>query len=175
MQNLTTRFRRAEPADAPALAAFAARTFAETFGSANSPADMAEHLASNYGAARQTRELSDPDYITLLAEDDRGLAAYAQLRRQDPPAGVTEDAPVELYRFYVDSAWQGTGLAQRLFTCVREAARELGGNRLWLSVWEHNPRAIFFYEKCGCRDVGVKDFFLGSDRQTDRVMVAELG
>jgi ribosomal protein S18 acetylase RimI-like enzyme len=55
-----------------------------------------------------------------------------------------------------------------------DAARELGGRTLWLSVWERNPRAIAFYEKTGFRNAGTKDFWVGSDRQTDFVLVADL-
>jgi ribosomal protein S18 acetylase RimI-like enzyme len=57
---------------------------------------------------------------------------------------------------------------------VLRAAVELGGVTLWLGVWERNPRAIAFYQKCGFRDVGSHDFWFGNDRQTDRVMVTAL-
>ena len=67
--------------------------------------------------------------------------------------------------------WHGRGVAQRLMQHVREAARALGARDVWLSVWERNPRAIAFYAKCGFRDVGSKDFFVGQDRQRDHVMV----
>ena len=98
--------------------------------------------------------------------------AYAQVRRATPPACVTTDAPVELYRFYVDRPWQGTGLAQRLMAAVHAAASALGGRSLWLCVWERNPRAISFYTKSGYREVGGATFYLGTDRQSDRVLVA---
>ncbi|MBC7788550.1 MAG: GNAT family N-acetyltransferase [Anaerolineae bacterium] len=173
-ENVTIRLRRAEPADAADVAAFAARTFAEAFGADNHPADMAAHLAGAYGVAQQTRELTDPEYITVLVQNDSGLLAYAQLRQHEPPPNVMERASVELRRFYVDSGWHGRGIAQRLMMHVFETARELGGDAIWLSVWERNPRAIAFYVKCGFRDVGVTDFYVGSDRQTDRVMLAEL-
>jgi ribosomal protein S18 acetylase RimI-like enzyme len=55
------------------------------------------------------------------------------------------------------------------------AARELGGRSLWLSVWERNPRAIAYYAKSGFRDLGTADFWVGSDRQTDRIMALDLG
>jgi len=55
-----------------------------------------------------------------------------------------------------------------------EAARELGGATLWLGVWEHNPRAIAFYAKCGFHDRGSQPFLVGSDLQNDRVMVRDL-
>ena len=54
------------------------------------------------------------------------------------------------------------------------AARARGAGTLWLGVWERNPRGIAFYVKCGFRDVGSKPFLLGSDWQTDRVMVRPL-
>jgi ribosomal protein S18 acetylase RimI-like enzyme len=54
-----------------------------------------------------------------------------------------------------------------------DAARELGGETIWLGVWERNSRAIAFYEKCGFRDRGSQPFLVGSDLQTDRVMVLQ--
>ena len=47
------RIRRGAAADAPALAASAARTFHETFAADNRPEDMAAHLASSFGVAQQ--------------------------------------------------------------------------------------------------------------------------
>jgi ribosomal protein S18 acetylase RimI-like enzyme len=54
---------------------------------------------------------------------------------------------------------------------AHRAARELGGRHIWLGVWEHNPRGIAFYRKTGFVEVGTHDFYVGSDRQTDRVLV----
>ncbi|HEX3553135.1 MAG TPA: GNAT family N-acetyltransferase [Thermoanaerobaculia bacterium] len=167
--------RRAGPADAPALAEFAARIFSDTFAADNRPEDMAAHLADRFGVRQQTDELVHPEIITLVVEDDGGrLIAYTQVRRIPPPDCVTGEAPVELGRFYVDRPWQGRGLAQRLMAAAQAAARELGGRTFWLCVWERNPRAIAFYEKCGFRDVGTKEFQLGADLQTDRVMAGDL-
>ena len=53
---------------------------------------------------------------------------------------------------------------------VFDATCELGRETLWLGVWEHNARAIRFYEKCGFRDAGSHPFLLGNDLQTDRIM-----
>jgi len=120
------------------------------------------------------RELADPDVITLLVEKKQALAGYAQVRRQSPPDCVSRIASVELWRFYMDSPWLGSGLSRQLMIAVLEAASELGGQAIWLSVWEKNPRAISFYEKCGFRAVGTHDFWVGADRQTDLIMIAEV-
>lgn len=135
---------------------------------------MAAHLATAYGELQQRRELSDPVMRTLLIESAGAIAAFAQVRRHPPPGCVATPDPVELYRFYVDRPWQGSGLAGKLMTAACVAAAELGGRSLWLSVWERNPRAIAFYGRCGFQDTGTTDFWVGPDRQTDRVMVRML-
>lgn len=168
------RIRRGTVSDAAALAAFAARTFIETFGADNDPSDLAAHNAEQYGVPQQTAELADPTWVTLLAEQDGAIAGFAQLRTKKPPPCVTGDAPVEIHRFYVDRPHHGTGLAQQLMAAARATAVEMGGRTLWLGVWERNPRAIAYYAKSGLRDVGSADFFVGPDRQTDRIMAGPL-
>jgi ribosomal protein S18 acetylase RimI-like enzyme len=159
-------------ADAPELAEFAARTFEETFGPHNRPEDLRAHVKKAFGIAQQTQELTNPDMVTLLGFHDETLVAFAQVQRQDPPPGIHIDLAIELHRFYVDRPAHGQGIAQQLMRAVHAAARDFGGENLWLGVWERNPRAIAFYEKVGFVDRGSHDFFVGADRQTDRVLVA---
>jgi len=158
-----------------AISDLAARTFQETFGPTNTEADMAAYLASAYSVDIQRRELEDSNLLTLVAERDGALAAYAMIRRDGPvPPCVTLPSPAEVWRFYVDRPWHGQGLAPALMSAALDAARELGGRSVWLSVWEHNARAIAFYSKFAFADVGAKDFWVGEDRQTDRVMSRRL-
>jgi ribosomal protein S18 acetylase RimI-like enzyme len=51
-----------------------------------------------------------------------------------------------------------------------EMAQRGGADRVWLGVWEHNPRAIAFYRKCGFDETGEQVFLLGRDPQRDLVM-----
>ena len=172
--NPSATIRPARDDDAAALAKFAARTFRETFEADNTAEDMALYLAANYSPERQREEIRDPGVITLLAEDGRRLAGYAQLHRGPAPDCVAGEAPIEIRRFYVDSDWQGRGVAQTLMVASLEAAMQRGTRTVWLSVWERNLRAQAFYRKCGFQDCGAKEFLLGRDRQTDRVMVRAL-
>lgn len=171
---MTVLLRPAAVTDAAALATFAARTFAQAFGRDNRPEDLACFLAAHYSRERQQRELTDPAWTTILAEDDHAIAGFAQLCPGSTPAGVTGPAPLELARFYVDAAWHGRGVAQRLMAATIASAVARGARTLWLGVWERNPRAIAFYVKCGFADVGQKTFVVGTDVQHDRVMARVL-
>jgi GNAT superfamily N-acetyltransferase len=171
---MVAQIRRGTVADAGPLAAFAARTFAETFAAHNTPEDMQAHCARTYGVPQQSAELTSPDTVTLLAEQGGALVAYAQLHRGVPPPCVTAPEAIELLRFYVDRPAHGSGVARLLMAATLDAAAAAGARHLWLGVWERNPRAIRFYAKHGFVDVGSQAFLLGADRQTDRVMVAPI-
>lgn len=166
--------RRAVPEDAERLAFFAARVFAEAFG-ADTPADDLDlHLRASYGSARQEAEIRDPGVSTFVAEDDTGLAGYFQLRDQPPLACVVETRPLELRRFYVDGPWHGRGVARELMDAAVREALSRGATALWLSTWEKNGRARAFYEKMGFRCVGTQPFVVGTDIQTDHILVREI-
>ena len=166
--------RRGASADAALLAAFAARAFEETFGTDNRPEDMQAHLAATYGTRQQTKELLDPSVTTLLAFSKEELIAYAQVRRSTPPPCVTCPKAVELHRFYVDRKAHGAGVAAKLMAAVQGVAHDHGADHLWLGVWERNLRAMAFYRKCNFVDVGSTVYCVGSDPQTDRVMLSQV-
>jgi diamine N-acetyltransferase len=173
-ERLTT-IRRAVPGDAAALAELGARTFRDAFEADNTPDDMALYLASSYGPELQSAELRNAGIVTLLAEGENRLAGYSQLREGPAPDCIGGPRPIELWRFYVERAWQGRGVAQTLMAATIEAAAARGAGTVWLSVWERNHRAQAFYRKCGFEDRGERAFILGNDRQTDRVMALALG
>jgi ribosomal protein S18 acetylase RimI-like enzyme len=166
--------RRGVATDADALSAFAARTFTETYAHYEDQDNLRRHIASVYAPAQQARELADRDVVTLLAHRDERLAAFAQVRRSEAPMCVREAAPIELHRLYVDSPWHGRGVSQHVLASIRDAALALGGETLWLKVWEHNARAIAFYRKSGFIDVGTAEFHVRDDRLTDRVLAMRL-
>jgi len=157
------------------LAELMARTFRDAFGAHNRPEDLAAHLARSYGIAQQERELADPAITVLLAEIDGAACGYAQLRDGvAPPAAVRGVAPLQLWRFYLDQAWVGRGIAQPLMEAAKQAARSRGARTLWLGAWEKNPRGLAFYRKAGFEVAGTLVFQVGDDAQTDLVMVHDL-
>jgi diamine N-acetyltransferase len=177
MREPVLRIRRATAADAEVLSTTAARWFDETFGPRNDPEDMRLYLEKAFSAARQTEELADPRRTVLLAEEDGSLVGYTVVYRTAAGEGHPAIPPgeaVEIQRFYVSTQHHGRGLARRLMEAAEETARELGAEVLWLGVWEHNTRAIRFYEKHGFVDVGDQEFLLGTDLQRDRAMARVL-
>jgi diamine N-acetyltransferase len=81
---------------------------------------------------------------------------------------------VEVARLYtLEKVW-GTGLGQLLLDAAIDFGRQEGKTWLWLGVWEHNARAIRFYEKNGLRIFGSHPFPFGDEIQNDWLMRVEL-
>jgi ribosomal protein S18 acetylase RimI-like enzyme len=54
--------------------------------------------------------------------------------------------------------------------CIAEA-RSREADALWLLVYQHNPRAVAFYEKSGFQKSGTAKFQLGKRVDDDWLMV----
>jgi ribosomal protein S18 acetylase RimI-like enzyme len=166
--NITLR--RATPADAARLAAFATTAFRDTFAAQNRPEDMAAYIAEAFGEPVQRAELTDPQCTVFLAERDREIVGYTMLRDGPPPSCVPDTSAIEIARLYAGQRWIGAGIGALLMQrCLVEAASR-ARRTIWLGVWERNVRAIGFYQRWHFSIVGSQPFQLGSDRQNDRVM-----
>ena len=162
--------RRATESDASLLADLGARTFAESFGSQNTPEDMAAYLASSFNVEKLTAELSDPLSIFLIADVAGEAAGYAKIHPGKLiPAGEGQKS-IELVRLYVLRKWLGHGVGQALMQRCIDEARKLEFQTMWLGVWERNSRAQAFYRKWNFVEVGEQMFQLGSDPQRDILM-----
>ena len=162
--------RNANTGDAKQLAQLAERTFRATFGDTNTTADMDLHCRMNYDESIQAAEISDPNTITLLSDNDGTLIGFAQLRWDETPACVRAKSPGEIHRLYVVDQWHGKGVAQELMNASIEEMKIHGSDIVWLGVWERNPKAKAFYRKFGFVEVGDHTFSVGEDPQRDIIM-----
>jgi len=163
-----TQCRDAEPDDAATLSALARRTFSETFGHLYDPADLAAFLTRHTPEA-WAEEIADPAFAIRIVEQDGDAIGYAKL---GPPSLPFEPhgIAIELRQFYLLTAAQGTGVAQRLMAWVIDAARARGADSLYLSVFVDNHRARRFYERHGFERIGEYGFMVGNHRDTDDIM-----
>ncbi len=167
-QNLSIH--RAIQEDASIIANLGARTFEASFGTQNRPEDMEQYLASSFSTEQIEAEIADPASTFLLAHEKGEAIGYAMLLDGKSPNSVNGSRPVELVRIYVEQEAIGRGYGSALMNACLETAESNGNRTIWLGVWERNEQAIGFYEKWGFAKVGVKEFVLGSDLQTDLIM-----
>ncbi|RWA06934.1 hypothetical protein EKO27_g8174 [Xylaria grammica] len=163
--------------EAAAIAKIGADTFTAAFGFSVSAEDLAEFLASTYSEITVLADLKDPAVQTWAARDATGkVLGLVQLVRglSEPCVPGDPATHAELRRLYVDTTAHGRGIGSKLIAAVESQARAEGFKQLWLTVWEHNPKAERLYQRLGYRKYGATDFLTGSCIQTDHVLSKSL-
>lgn len=163
-------YRDADARDAAELAAFAERTFTETFGHLYPPEDLASYVEAKYRAHVMRAELADPESRYRLALRGGAIVGYCKMGVVDMEVDATD--ALELHRLYVDSNVKGAGVAKTLMDEALAWARGKGARVMFLSVWENNTRAQAFYRRYGFEHVGEHKFMVG--RVADRDFIWRL-
>jgi ribosomal protein S18 acetylase RimI-like enzyme len=166
--------RQANISDAVSLAKFAEHTFKDAFVYDNLASNIDMYCQQNFSSQIQQQEILNSNVVTFLAEVDQALVGFAQMKLESSVDCVNASRPAELYRLYVATNQHGTGIAHKIIQEVLCRASEANSDRLWLGVWEDNPKAIAFYQKYGFKMVGEHIFNLGLDPQRDLIMVADI-
>ena len=166
--------RLATPDDAALLTELGASTFRDTFEAANHPADFAAYMSEAFGEEIQRGELQDPAVSVLLAERGGDPVGYVLLREAPAPPLVRGLDVLQIVRLYARQNAIGTGVGAVLMQRAIHEASSRGKEALWLGVWERNVRAIEFYRRHGFFEAGTQPFRLGTDLQTDLVMVRRI-
>ena len=188
--------RRAEPADACALAELAARTFPDA-----APAYLTEESIDSFVRQNLSLEvfrelLADTLHyyaIVLEAEDGRLIGYTLSIVPDgDGVAGSDEGAPVdalidgrerrgpltELSKFYIDRDWRGSGAADILweytFRALAQACADWENPGVFLGTNAANRRARHAYRKLGFDEVGERTFMVGEQDNHDVVFARGL-
>jgi diamine N-acetyltransferase len=171
---MTATIRRAEPADAAALATIAAATFELACPPETTRASIDAFVVANLSVTNFDGYLADPDRALFLAEAQGIAVGYSMLvlaeaKDADVAAAITLHPSVELSKLYVAADHHGAGVASGLVEAVVAAARERNAAGLWLGVNQQNARANRFYEKSGFGLVGERKFLVGDTYESDFV------
>lgn len=174
LNNLTIRYGAIE--DAEMLTELAWQTFWDAFhdNSENAPDDLAAYMNSAFNVGQIGRELADENAVFLIAEIENEAVGYAKLLLDSRESEIIAEKPMELNRLYSKAEFLGKGVGKSLMERCLKEAEKYSCDKMWLGVWEFNPRARAFYRKYGFYEVGKHIFQLGSDAQTDILMQKDL-
>lgn len=167
--------RRASVTDGALLAELGRVAFQQAFAADNTPENMQAYLEHSFSPEIQKAELAMPGSTFFVMQTDTNVPiGFTRLLAGPADPNVTGKNPIELVRFYLLQDWIGKGNGGTLMETSIDFARGGGYDVIWLGVWQHNPRAISFYNKWGFHIVGEHTFQLGDDAQTDWIMQLEL-
>ena len=166
--------RKATISDLKILKEISKTTFIETFASENSTENMTEYLESAFTDEKLIGELTNNNSEFYFVEIKGSVVGYLKVNFNDSQTELKVSNALEIERIYVLKDFHGKKVGQILYDKAIEIAKTKEMNNVWLGVWEHNPRAIRFYEKNGFKVFDKHIFKLGEDEQTDIMMKLEI-
>lgn len=166
--------RVANERDAELIADLSRQTFYESFAPDNTKENMDKFMSEQFTREKLIDEVKQPWQIFFLAYVQHEPVGYVKLRDGSVPLQLDARSSLEIARIYSVQHMIGKGVGKKLMQTCHDIARQKGKKILWLGVWQHNHRAIDFYNSWGFEIFGEQEFILGDDVQTDWLMKKEL-
>lgn len=166
--------RKAAFSDLSGLLEIAQLSFVQAFTEGNKPENVQAYLSQAFTPIQLEKEWRDPGSTFLLASSGGKLVGYTKVNLAAAQSDIQDPESLEVARLYTLKEVWGKGVGQFLLDAAIEFAKEKGKTYVWLGVWEHNARAIRFYEKNGFKAFGSHPFPFGDEIQTDWLMRVEV-
>lgn len=157
--------------DLDTLVRLSTQTFLQAYEGEIDPAEMEKYTREAFHPDVWQASLREPGHSLWFSTLNDEAMGYCSLRTQRPAQAIPgSETPIQIERFYLDKAFHGQQIAQRMMAFCLEEAKKRGADSVWLGVWEKNRRAQRFYEKSGFRVVGNRDFKMGTTLHNDYIM-----
>jgi ribosomal protein S18 acetylase RimI-like enzyme len=162
------------PSDLEELLSLSKKTFYDAFEQHNDSDDFEAYTSKAFAPAQILSEIENPDSAFYFAVIDGKKVGYIKLNYRMAQSELQKENGVEVSRIYILADQQGKQIGKQLIDFAIAKAVEDNLSLIWLGVWEHNPNAIRFYERCGFVAFSTHEFWVGNDKQTDILMKKEL-
>ncbi len=146
------------------------KTFVDAFEKDNNPEDFASYLDFAFNPERIAAEVRDMDSNFYFVYYNKDIVGYFKLNQMEAQTDIKDSDALELERIYVLKEFQGKQIGKWMLEQVILLAKDKRKSFVWLGVWEHNTKAIAFYEMYGYRKFGTHPYYIGKDKQTDWLM-----
>ncbi len=171
---MTIHLQKVSKKEAQTLQQLSIQTFTETFKDNNSEKSLHDYLEQAYELTKLEKELENPHSEFYFAYFKNELAGYLKINMNEAQSEKMGDHALEVERIYIKKSFKRRGIGRYLLDTAEQLAKKYHKEFIWLGVWEHNPKAIAFYETMGFKITGAHSFFMGEEEQTDLIMRKQL-
>jgi ribosomal protein S18 acetylase RimI-like enzyme len=165
---------RVKLSEADTLLAYSKKTFYDFFSHWNAPANMEAYSTVAFTRQNMLDQLNNINSEFYFALYEGDIVGYLKLNFNNAQTEFHDKNALEIERIYVSGEHHGKHIGKQLLNFALDIARDKKFDYVWLGVWEHNHKAIGFYEHYGFEVFSSHRFLLGEDLQTDLLMKIKL-
>lgn len=172
----TLSIEKVQLTDLPILRRIAITTFSDAFGPPhNSQRNMDIYLAEHLNREKLLAEWQHPESVFYFAKKSEEIIGYLKLNTGAAQTEAIEGSCLEVERIYVTTNYRNQQIGQALLDFAIQKAIQSKKAFIWLGVWEHNLKAIRFYERNGFKAFSEHIFLMVDDPQRDVLMRRAIG
>ena len=158
-----TKIIEADVSHAAVIATIGKKSFRHAFGHLfKSKEELFEYLEYTYAPVKLGKSIRKENNVYLLAFIDGEPAGFSKIKKHSLNDQIEAGAQIELQKIYVLPEHQGKGIVTALLKEVKNLAREIYPDYIWLDTHISNENAIRLYEKNGFRKMGNYHFTIGT-------------
>lgn len=124
--------------------------------------ELFEYLEYTYDAVKLAKSIRKENNIYLLAFKETGPVGFAKIKKHSLNDQIASGAQMELQKIYVLPEHQGSGVGTALLKEIKDQAREIYPDYIWLDTTINNENAIRLYERNGFKKMGSYFFTIGT-------------
>ncbi|HRN54922.1 MAG TPA: GNAT family N-acetyltransferase [Agriterribacter sp.] len=165
--DIVVHIRKAVKEDCDVIVALGKRTFMETYSEMSNSAAVQEYIEKRLSAEKIAEELDNPKACFYIGFVNGVPVAFTRMRYDRVAKGLPGKSAIEIERIYVLKEYQGFKVGREMMEKCRHVAMREKFDILWLQVWQHNHKAIQFYQKAGFVVYETAIFSYGKDMEQD--------
>jgi ribosomal protein S18 acetylase RimI-like enzyme len=136
----------------------------------NHKEELLEYLENAYCAVKLANSIRHEDNVYLLAFFDGEPAGFVKIKKYSLNEHIESISQMELQKIYVLQEYHGKGIGTALLKEVKNVAKEVYPDYIWLDTHISNASAIRLYEKNGFKKIGKYFFTIGTQTFEYHVM-----
>lgn len=141
--------RKAEMQDCGTIVDLGRRTFVETYAEVGANEALEAYVRQKISPEKIEEEIRNPFARFYIGFVNDIAVAFTKLRNDRKAKGLEGKNAVEIERIYVLKEYQGFKVGKEMMEKCKQLAISEQYDTIWLQVWQHNSKAIRFYQKAG--------------------------
>lgn len=124
--------------------------------------ELFEYLEYTYNPVKLAKSIRKENNVYLLAFKEGEPAGFAKIKKHSLNDRIESGAQMELQKIYVLPEHHGSGVGTALLKEIKNLAREIYPDYIWLDTHISNENAVRLYEKNGFKKIGNYFFTIGT-------------
>jgi len=165
------KIRKALLSDLYNLAVLKQQVWISTYATDGLNDEFSRYVLSEYSVESVKKSIESTHSLTLVAIYNDNLVGCVEILLSPKSPTDNVEPCIEITTLYILEKFQSRGIGKKLLDESMKVIKGLNHQKIWLSVYYGNEKAIDFYKRQNFSHIGEIDFQLGEEKYKNYLMI----